>query len=149
MGADLYINSLYQPQLRKWEPKFEKAARLRDSLKPGTEEHRRAQAHVEKCYEKMYERGYFRDPYNDNDLLWKFGLSWWTDVIPMLDGEGQLSVEKAAGLLALLKQRDNIFQLNLAQLPASERKSFLDRYAKLQKFLNDAIELGSPIDASL
>jgi hypothetical protein len=104
---------------------------------------------VEKCYEKMYERGYFRDPYNDNDLLWKFGLSWWTDVIPMLDGEGQLSVEKAAGLLALLKQRDNIFQLKLAQLPASERKSFLDRYAKLQKFLNDAIELGSPIHASL
>jgi hypothetical protein len=40
MGADLYINPLYQPQLQKWEPKFEKAARLRDSLKPGTEEHR-------------------------------------------------------------------------------------------------------------
>jgi hypothetical protein len=49
----------------------------------------------------------------------------------------------------MLKERQNTFQLKLATLPADERKYFLDRYAELQKFLNEAIELGMPIDASL
>src|SRR5260370_4290918 len=149
MGADLYTTPLYEKQRQQWEPEFEKAASLRDSVTQGTEEHRQAQARVETCYEKIYERGYFRDPYNDHDLLWKFGLSWWTDVIPMLDDKSQLSVEQADLLLAMLKERHNIFQLKLAPLSAEERRRFLDRYADLQKFLNEAIELNTPIDASL
>jgi hypothetical protein len=149
MGADLYINPLYQQQCQEWEGEFEKAARLRDRLPRDSEEYKTAQARVEECYGKMYERGYFRDPYNDHDLLWKFNLSWWDDVIPMLNDRSQLSVEQASRLLEMLKERHNIFQLKLAPLPAEERKRFLDRYAELQKFINDAIELNAPIDASL
>jgi hypothetical protein len=52
-------------------------------------------------------------------------------------------------LLDMLKERHNIFLLKLAPLPAEERKHFLDRYADLQAFINDPIELNSPIDASL
>jgi transcriptional regulator with XRE-family HTH domain len=82
---DLDIKTVRKWLRQQWEPQFEKAARLRDSLERGTEEYENAQAKVEECYGKMYERGYFRDPYNDWDLLWKFGLSWGNDVIPMLD----------------------------------------------------------------
>ena len=32
MGADLYINSLYDPQRARWEQKFEAAVKQRDSL---------------------------------------------------------------------------------------------------------------------
>lgn len=149
MSADLFINPLYQRKCQQWEPEFEKAARLRDSLPRGSEEYQKAQARVEACYEKMHERGYFRDPYNNHDLLWKFNLSWWTDIIPMLDDNGQLSVKHASRLLAMLRERHNIFRLKLAPLPAEERRRFLDRYANLQKFLNEAIELNAPIDASL
>jgi hypothetical protein len=98
MGADLYINTVYQPQYQQWEPKFHKAAKRRDGLKPETKEHQQAQADVEEAYSKMHERGYFRDPYNNSDLLWKFGLSWWDDVIPMLDAEGNLSPAQAKKL---------------------------------------------------
>src|SRR6266568_7238017 len=108
MGADLYITSLYEPHRQQWEPQFEEAAKRRDSLERGSEEYRKAQAKVEECYEKMYEHGYFRDPYNDWDLLWKFGLSWWNDVIPMQDDEGRLSVSQAKQLLAMLKERENV-----------------------------------------
>jgi len=148
MGADLFIGPLFQRQRQEWEGKFEKAARLRDRLPRDSEEYKAAQARVEECYEKLHERGY-RDPYNDNDLLWKFNLSWWTDVIPMLDKKGELSVEQASCPLRMLKERQNISRLKVATLSAEDRKYFLDRYAELQKFLNEAIELDSPIEASL
>ena len=148
MGADLFITRLFEQQRQQWEPEFEKAASARDEA---VDEASRtvAQARVERAYEQMYSRGYFRDPYNDWDLLWNFGLSWWQDVIPMLDKEAWLSVERAQGLLAMLKQRENIFELNLAQLPAEKQRYFRRRYADLQRFLNQAIALNAPIKASL
>ena len=149
MGADLYINTLYQPNRQKWDPEFKKAIPLRDSLAPGTLEHSQAQEQVEECYNKLRGRGYFRDPYNDYDLLWKFGLSWWTDVVPMLNADNQLSAEQAEVLLAMLKERTGVFQEKLAELTPRDRRYFLDAYAELQKFLNEAIELKTLIDASL
>ena len=137
MGADLYIDTLYQPHHKKWKRKFDKAVKRRDGL-----------AEVEAAYSKMHERGYFRDPYNNNNPLWKFGLSWWDDVIPMLDAERDLSPAQAKKLLSILKE-NQIFEMSLKKLSPDERKYYLDRYADLQKFLNQAIELGEPIQASL
>jgi hypothetical protein len=149
MGADLYINSVFQRQRQEWEPEFHKANELRNSLSRGSAEYQRAQARAEECFHKMYERGYFRDPYNDYDLLLKFNLSWWGDVIPMLNARSELTIAQACHLLDMLKERQDIFQRNMAPMRAKERKYFLDRYADLQKFINDAVELNSPIDASL
>jgi hypothetical protein len=92
---------------------------------------------------------YFRDPYNDWDLLWKFRLSWWEDVIPMLDDEDRLSVAEAQNLLAMLRQRENVFELRIAALLAEDQRYFRDRYSALQEFLNRAIELNTPIDTWL
>jgi hypothetical protein len=75
MGADLYINSVFQRQRQQWEHLIEQAVRLRDTLPRGSADYEKAQAQVEEYYGKMYERGYFRDPCNDNDLLWKFNLA--------------------------------------------------------------------------
>jgi hypothetical protein len=149
MGADLYIPPLFQQQRKQWEPPFEEAVRKRDRLKSGSQEHRQAQALVEQCYDMLYEQGYFRDSYNDWNLLWKFGLSWWEDVIPMLDDDYQLSVAEVHNLLNMLKQRETVFELKLAVLPAEEQPYFRDRYAALQWFLNQAIELNTPVDVSL
>jgi hypothetical protein len=87
MGADLYINPIFQRQRQEWEPEFHKANDLRGSLPRGSAEYQKAQARADECFEKMYERGYFRDRYNDHDLLWKFNLSWWDDVTPMLNAQ--------------------------------------------------------------
>ena len=149
MGADLFIYTLYKPQRRKWERKFNQAVKRCESLTPESEERRRAQAEVDQAYERMYECGYFRDWYNSYSLLWKFGLSWWDDVIPMLDSDGDLSPTQAKSLLGMLKENQARFQSSLSQLSQKERKYYLDRYADLQKFLNEAIELGEPIHASL
>ena len=149
MGADLYIAPLHQQQRQQWEPQFEEAVRQRNSFNPASKEYRQAQAAVDECYEKWHEQGYFRDSYNPFSLLWKFGLSWWEDVIPMLDHHSRLSVAQAQSLLAMLKERENAFELRLAELADEEQRYFRRRYAELTKFLNQAIELNTAIDTSL
>jgi hypothetical protein len=149
MGADLYIHSLYQPNQARWQPQFEEAARLRDSLPADSPARQEAQERVSECYEQMYSQGYFRDPYNDLDVLWKFGLSWWNDVIPMLDDEGRLSVRAAQRLLELLDKREDIFEERMSGLPEEDEQYFRSRYTDLRQFLNQAVALKEAIDCSL
>ena len=138
MGADLYIRSVYEPNRARWEPEFEAAVWLRDSLPKDSPQRKAAQEEVNRRFEQMSSQGYFRDPYNDWDLLWKFRLSWWDDVIPMLDKGGGLSVAAAEQLPARLGEREATFEANLVELPPKEQRSFRERYAELQQFLRQA-----------
>jgi hypothetical protein len=48
----------------------------------------------------VYERGYYRDSYNNSNLLWLFGLSWWEDVLGVLTGkDGKMSPRNAGRFL--------------------------------------------------
>ncbi len=147
MGADLYIPSLYQPNAGRWQEEFDKAVERRDSLPGGSDEREKADARVSECFEQMYSQGYFRDPYNGWDVLWKFGLSWWEDVIPMLDHKGRLSIAGAKRLLTMLTEREGLFEKNVAG--TDNEQYFRSRYIELLQFLNQAIALKEPIDCSL
>ena len=149
MGADLFIRPVFEEQRSKWEKHFELAVARRNRLQRGTAAYDAAQQRVDFCYEKLYERGYFRDPYNDWDLLWNFGLSWWTDVIPRLDDEGRLSVEDTKKLLALLREREPTFEANVSKSSAEDQQYFRERYRRLQRFLEEAIQLDEPVECSL
>jgi hypothetical protein len=149
MGADLYISQLFDPQFQKWHKLFEKAIAERDSLPENSPERAEAQKRAEHCFEKMYEQGYFRDSYNDSSVLWKFGLSWWEDAIPMLNETSQLTTEKASALLSMLKEREDDFECNLASEQEPLRRYFRRKYKALQEFLNQAIQLGVPVECSL
>jgi hypothetical protein len=91
---------------------------------------------------------YFRDSYGDA-MLWRFDLSWWEDVIPMLDQEDHLTVEQAQRLLELLKSREAVFEKNVAGEPADTRQHFRRRYAELRRFLAAAIRQNMPVLCSL
>jgi hypothetical protein len=149
MGADLYISQLFDPQYKRWQRRFYKAVAYRDRLPEGSPERGDAQKRAEQCYERMYDKGYFRDSYNDSDLLWKFDLSWWDDVIPMLNGQSQLTPEKACALLAMLKQKEPFFKCTLASEQEPARRYFRQKYTGFKEFLNQAIQLGVPIECSL
>jgi hypothetical protein len=149
MGADLYIQSLYQQHRERWQPKFEAAVKRRDSLPEDSPEREQAQKQVEDCFEQMLSQGYFRDPYNNSDLLWQFGLSWWTDVIPMLDEDGRLSVAGATKLLAMLTEREGVLEERVSAFSEKDEQYFRDRYVELRQFLNQAVALGEAIDCSL
>ena len=149
MGADLYINSLYEPEHTRWEAEFEATVKLRDSLPSGSPERAIAEKRVAHCFEQMQSRGYFRDPYNNWDLLWQFGLSWWKDVIPMLDKDSRLTATAATKLLGMLTEREDTFEERLSAFSEKDEQYFRARYAELRQFFNQAISLGESIDCSL
>ena len=119
--------------------------------------------------------GYFRDAYNNSNLLWQFDLSYWADIGKKFTTKaGYMSVKKTKELLAELKKREPIFESNLqdmldkknkywdfdtdenpkdAKLTDEQRKEWVDGYRKdyetLKKFLNKAIELDSKIACSI
>lgn len=149
VGADLYIRSLYDRQHKDLEPAFNKAVQERDKLKRDTPEYEKADALVWDYYERMNVSGYFRDPYNGWDVLWQFGLSWWEDVLPLLD-DHHLSVEKTKTLLAMLDTHQSEFDDRMAETEdEDDRKHFINQADALRAFLAEAVELGEPIDCSL
>jgi hypothetical protein len=97
--------------------------------------------------EQAVDDGYFRDPYNDWSVLWKYGLSWWTDITPMLNKEGELSVANTKKFLKMLD--DKVFEEKIASESENDKKDYREGATLLKKFLNDAIKLKAPIEASL
>jgi hypothetical protein len=149
VGADLYIRSLYDKQKQEWEPAFNNAVQERDRLSHGTPEYEKADALVWDYYERMNVSGYFRDPYNGWDVLWQFGLSWWEDVIPLLD-DHHLSVVNTKKLLDMLDAHQSLFETSMAETEEEdERQYFRQQSDALRAFLTEAIDLDEPIDCSL
>ena len=102
MGADLYINSLYEKAQEKYRPLIEQAIKNRDKATT-PEEVERWQKEVERLREEQDQDGYYRDSYNDSSILWQIGLSWWGNVTPLLDKEGCLPLAKVKWLLDKVK----------------------------------------------
>jgi hypothetical protein len=154
MGADLYIKSVNDSQRTKWEPLFEAALKLRAAFPDGSSLHNEAQKLVEATHGEMYGRGYFRDNYNGYGLFAQTSLSWWRDVGPMCDGEGNLPVEKAKELrervLAsklCLKAAREVAKRQHDQPPTT--KEYEAQRQEFVAFLDEAIQLGEPIYCSL
>lgn len=149
MGADLYIEMVFESNYREWKPKFEEAVTKRDAAVQGTPDDTFWQKRAEEAYDRMYDAGYFRDSYNPSNVLWQYGLSWWDDVIPMLDEDGNLAVDKVEALLQMLNDRQPTFDENVSKFPERARQDFCERAVKLHGFLEYAIKLECPIHCSL
>lgn len=154
MGADLYINKTYKSNHEKWAEKFEQAVQYRNALPEGSEEREEAQKKVSKYHSKMYEVGYFRDSYNDSNLIWKYDLSWWRD----LDGfmkSGNITPAKAKKLLKYLDDNRAIFLDNIKKYPEYGKDGELDqsyfkgKLTSFRFFLLDAIKMNEPIECSV
>ena len=78
--------------------------------------------------------------------MWALGLSWWTDVIPMLDDEGNLSSEKAKELVSMIE--DRTINLREDQETIGE-EYFSERKEALLKFLQQSVSRGEPVECSL
>ncbi len=145
MGADLYIESITDVARKKWKKKLDEVCGDRND-KDGKK--------FDYYWNKMYPAtGYFRDSYNDSNLLWKFGISYWTDINQLVNKRGFMTVPKAKILLELLDVRKNIFKKNIRNLKThgdiDEVAYFKKKYKRLRGFLNNAVKLNSSIRCSL
>lgn len=158
MGADLYLESVSHANQARHKPSFDEWVQRRDDLlKAGkAEEARAAQLKVEEYYDKMYERGYFRDSYNGSNLLSLFDLDWWVNVSDLLDDEGMLSPTNAQAFLEMLTEQEPIFEARLPELitweewtKAEMEAYFRKKYKRLREFLEEAIRLNEAILCSI
>lgn len=162
MGADLYIESITEPARKQAEPRFNAAVRRRENA-TAEPVRKAAQAEVEAAYDAMYpEGGYFRDSYNGTCVLARVGLSWWNDVVPMLDDDRLLSVQ-AAGALAVrveeaeldLPDADELKAMHCAvsdegeNSPEAWAESYRSHRKELVTFLRRAVDMGEPVRCSL
>jgi hypothetical protein len=144
MGADLYIKKLYEPMKKKYDPLFEKAVKKRDSAISKPEE-KKYQKEVDKYYDKMHSKGYFRDSYNESNVLNKLGLDYWQDVSAFLNKKGQMSPQNADILAKMIENRN----LNLRGVTEKDKKYFIEGKEELLKFLRTAKKLNTVIEASI
>jgi len=159
MGADLCLNSVFRKHRDRYAPKFDHWVAKRDTLNKAGQQAAadEAQKQVLKYYDKMYQRGYFRDSYNSSNLLWLFELSWWRDVSDVLVGkDGKMSPENAECFLRLLEDRESVFQANLAKVKPADGETradveqyFRKKYEHLKTFLRQAIDRKECVECSL
>lgn len=106
----------------------------------------RYQQKVSGYYDKIYSKGYFRDSYNDSNLLWKLGLDYWNWFAGHLDSDGKLSPDKAAVILAEVEGRKHL----LDEIDEKDEPEYYrEKYDDFVRFLRTAIELDEPIVCSI
>jgi len=118
-----------------------------------------ADLYIDKLNGDENKGGYFRDSYNYFNCLWPLGLSWWADVSgKLVDGKHKMSVENAKKLQGLVKdakpQYDSFLEKEeLKEAPKEEQLKRIQWWKahrdELIRFLQRAIDLGSPITCSL
>tara|TARA_R110002020_G_scaffold473812_1_gene703644 strand:+ start:339 stop:776 length:438 start_codon:yes stop_codon:yes gene_type:complete len=95
MGADVYM-------AKGFDKRMEEHRVLLDELgdHPSHEQ-------LAPLYDKIYVQGdvYYRDSYNSGSVLWAMGLSWWNDILPMLDDEGTLDKDGIETFLGLVEDK--------------------------------------------
>jgi len=158
MGADLYIESIYKKNHARYNPTFEYWATIRDALRKAGNEAatEKAQKQVWKYYDKIHQQGYFRDGYNDYNLLWVFDLSWWTDTKHLIDRQGWMMPIKIKRFFKMLKKREAVFEANVKQKSIGKSETsaevevyFRKKYQELKTFLQEAIRRNEPIRCSI
>lgn len=171
MGADLYRKSITDAADKKWLPIFEEAVKNRDEMIKRLEASGKTNAQacktkmvkiyqkqVSEAYENMSpEEGYFRDSYNTTSVLARVGLSWWADVVPMQDDNGNLTPDALTHLADLIEKAE-INPLTQEEFDKNCDKSetieswnayFATNRDRLVKFLRSAAEANEPVYASL
>ena len=162
MGADIYIKSISDKQREKYEKLLDEAVMKRNAA-IGVMAKQKAQEEVDKYYDLMYARGYFRDSYNATSLFWILGLSWWQDVGESTDENADLPIEKCQELLERIKAARIPSAKVLGEYmenhhacvddgensPASWRKYFVNKKKRLVRFIQKAIDLNEPLHCSV
>jgi len=105
MGADLYLTNIYEANRTSIEPQFKEAVAIRDSYPRDSLEYHQAQIEVEHWFDKMSSVGYYFDPYTSDSLLAQLGMSWWQDVLPLLNENDELSLKDAKWFLSEIRIR--------------------------------------------
>jgi hypothetical protein len=160
MGADIYIESIYDKMQKKYRPLFAAAVKKRDAAK-SKERQEAYQQEVAKYFDLINgDEGYFRDSYNATSLFAQLGLSWWRDVGALLPKEGgHMSVSNMKKLLKMVESKElpkpKDLKLEYVKIDKGANslenwhKMFAEKKVQFVAFLKRAIEMKEPIRCSI
>lgn len=160
MGADLYITKITDHTTAAWSPLFEAAVARRNDANTDADK-KKFQALVDNYYNLIYpNEGYFRDSYNGSSLMQQFGFSYWRDLKKYTDDDNNMSPDNARLWLDWVRQQ-NLKPITKEWLlanhcvvddgensPAAWDKYFKEKKERLEAFLQNAIDMDSPIHCS-
>jgi hypothetical protein len=129
---------------KKYGPKFEEFCRKRDTTTNGRKEY--YQEKVDEYFGRMYSEGYYRDSYNDSNLLWRLGLDYGEWFGSFLDSERLLHPEKAE---VILQEAENRRHLLEEIEDTGDREYFEEKFEQFSELLRTAIRTGEPIQCSI
>ena len=145
MGADLYMNKAYDQRIAEHKASLDGLGErpLPGELKP--------------YYDMIFKQGdvYFRDSYNSRSVMWAMDMSWWDDVLPMLDQEGNLSHEDTLKLINMITDAPlNVSSDFLENMPdewtIDDAQNYLrEKKLMLISFLMRAVETDDTVGCSL
>ena len=103
-----------------------------------------------KRYRVLEERGgYYRDAYNNSNLMWLIGFSYWKSPETLgwrFRKDGRLSVKGTKQFLAYLEENDGELRNKITALgDPEEREFFYKKIDRLKFFLQKCIEMGSAV----
>jgi hypothetical protein len=149
MGADLYMKGFREACERNGN-RLEAAIVLRNYCAGDENMVEKCQRYVEYWEDSTYSNPYyFRDSYNDWNTLNKCGLSWWQDVIPMLDDECSLTATTAQQLKAMIVANEAEFNAAIADCPDEDKAYFTGKRTRLLEMLDTTIQTDGFIYCSL
>lgn len=156
MGADIYLESKFRKNHDLYKEKFEKAVTARD-METNPLERNRLQILVSEYFDKMYSEGYFRDSYNPSSFMAVIDLSWWVDVVPMLNKKGYLPIKNTRKLLKMIEDRPmtddrieaHMKKHNIHTEKVEWKKFFKKQHEEFRALLQESIDLKEPLRMSL
>lgn len=97
---------------------------------------------------------YWRDSYNESNLLWAMGLSYWQSIIPgrklpFINKSGKISVSSARALLQYVEATPIDYPEFEASSPEEVKTYFNEQKVRFCTFLRTAIDAGLQIHASV
>ena len=95
MGADLYIWATGKVD-KDGEPSRRTNVGLSAVQGSNSKGKEGMQRRIGEHGEHVFSAAYFRDSYNLSSVLWTCGLSWWQDVLPLLNNNLELTGENLA-----------------------------------------------------
>ncbi|HZQ20436.1 MAG TPA: hypothetical protein VFA90_17210 [Terriglobales bacterium] len=158
MGADLFIKARFDRTFNSDMPSPEKSVQSKAPSSAPCGMH--ALQPTARPNEPVFSEAYFRDSYNLTSVLWTLGLSWWQDVLPLLDERNELKGQKlkgfrdqVAGARQHLPTAEEFREQNWKGSSISSLAELHVYYMKKRKgllaFLDLAIEKGLPVQCSL
>jgi len=109
-----------------------------------------ADLYIKLCYGGDQKKdSYYRDSYNNTNLLWQLGLDYWVWFAGFLNKKRELTPAKTKKVLEIIRARHCVLDGKKELYKKEWCDYFNEKYDELVGFLEKAIELKSNIEASI